>query len=660
MRWSTAIALALCLASTACKKEEPLAPPPVLSPDATCTVGGALVDVEDEEPPDVACDRSDRAILCAGDWAVLCDGERRVDATNCRLTDEKCYERPCDDPSECARCLACKPNAVRCLDDGERERCNEDGSEYEPEEPCDEGAGLYCDQLGGRCTDLCAEAEAERSYIGCEYYAVSTSNSPLELEEVDGDGLCQPFSFAIVVANGEGVPARVTIESPGGATLERTVGPGETQAINLPCSLELTGQGPVIDDEGNLIERFSSVGVDGAHHITSNVPITVYQFNPLEFESETAERTTYSYTNDASLLLPVSALTGNYMATTVPTLLHVLEVVGIEDPVRLIGPGFITIVGVSDEPTDVEIHATAFTLPSADGTLPALEPGDTATITLERGQVAQILSAAPEACEGDEQDEYNDGSRRYCEVSRDYDLSGTRVTASNPVMVVSGHDCAFVPFNRWACDHVEEVMQPLESWGKDIIVAITAQPECRDPQPNIVRVVASHDDTRVEFEPEDAHDPVTLDEGELVEAEISADLRVVASKGISVSQLLVGQDYDGRNTSSFTKGDPSLSVAIPAEQWRKRYSILTPETFTDNFVGVIAREDQLVLLDGRVITRMSPVEGTPFATARLQIPSGQHTLESSQSFGVTVYGYALYSSYMVAGGLDLNLINPPQ
>ena len=30
---------------------------------------------------------------------------------------------------------------------------------------------------------LCAEAEATRSYIGCEYYAVSTSNAQLALDD---------------------------------------------------------------------------------------------------------------------------------------------------------------------------------------------------------------------------------------------------------------------------------------------------------------------------------------------------------------------------------------------------------------------------------------------------------------------------------------------
>jgi hypothetical protein len=637
--------------------EERLAPPPPSTGDGdtTCREGSTTVEVEDEEPPEVTCDRTGMNLVCAGSWAVLCDAERRVvDKTNCRAEEGACFERRCDSADDCERCLACSPLHVRCGEDGERERCAEDGSGYEPEEPCDEGAGLYCDAVGGECVDLCEEAEAARSYIGCEYFAVSTSNAELPFAGFGDDGNCEPFSFAVVVANGEDVPAEVTVETPDGDVIDRTLAPRAIETINLPCSLELTG---LVDstNPSPVLERFSSLAVRGAHRITSNVPVTVYQFNPLEYESTFEGRRVNSYTNDASLLLPVSAMTGNYIASTVPPLFHEIEAEELDEPVRLINPAFLTIVGVTDEPTEIEIVATAHTLPSMDGLLPALGPGDTFTFTLQRGEVAQLLSDVPLDCEGEQEP----NGRRYCEVPREYDLTGTRVIASNPVQVLSGHDCAFVPFNRWACDHLEEVMQPLEAWGQDVVVSRTDQADCRDPAPNLIRVIASKDDTRVSFEPE-IHEPVMLDKGQIFEASITEDVRVRGSEGISVSQLLLGQDYMGReDRSSFAKGDPSLSLAIPTEQWRDRYSILSPETFTDNFVGIIAHQNQVVVIDGRVVTRFSPIEGTELKSAQVPLEGGQHTLESPMPFGVTVYGYAKYTSYMVAGGLDLNIINPP-
>lgn len=634
--------------------------PAMRNPDASCRESGSTVAIEDEDAPEASCDRQGANVSCVGDWAVRCDADRRVvDRTNCRVSEQVCAERRCDDARDCEGCVACKPLRVRCGPDGERERCRQDGSGYDPEQPCDPSAGLYCDAIGGECTDLCEQARATRSYIGCEYYAVSTSNEQLAFAGFDDDGACQPFSFAIVVANGTDVPADVTIETAGGEVIERTVAPGKTQAIDLPCSLELTGQVDPEDLPDTLGERFSTAAVRGAHHITSNVPVTVYQFNPLEFESQIGGAAINSYTNDASLLLPVSALTGNYMAITVPTLLHEIEADELDEPARVAGPGFVTIVGVSEQPAEIEIISSAHTLPSADGALPALEPGESFMITLARGEVAQILSDAPEGCAGDESDDRGNTTRHYCKVPRDFDLTGTRIRANKPVMVLSGHDCAFIPFNRWACDHLEEVMQPLEAWGQDVVVSVTDQASCDESLPNLVRVVASHDDTNVRFEPA-VHERITLDEGEVLETELSDDVHVFGDKPIAVAQLLPGEEYEGLGeSSSFTKGDPSLSLAIPSEQWRKRYSILSPETFTDNFVGVIAHPDQVVLLDGRVITRFQTREGATFKSAQVRIRGGQHTLESEMPFGVTVYGFASFTSYMVAGGLDLTLINPP-
>lgn len=650
---SLVIAPALALG---CGEERRTPPPGYVDENSTCAYGGTTIDVADEEPPEVACDRIGVNVRCIGNWAVLCDARNRVvKRENCRADGLACFERPCTSVDDCEGCLPCNPRHVRCGDDGERERCAEDGSGYEPETPCDEAAGLRCDSISSQCLDLCAEAEAKRSYIGCEYYAVATSNAQLDFLDFDRHGNCQPFSFAVVVANGTDVVAHVTVETAQGARIERTVRPTETETIDLPCSLELTGQIDPNDVEGTLRERFSSVGVRAAHRITSDVPVTVYQFNPLEYESKIGDREIYSYTNDASLLLPVSALTGHYMAVTVPTLLHERTIPNQEEPARLSGPGFIALVGVSDEPAEVQITSTAHTLPSKDGTLPALEPGDTITITLARGEVAQILSAAPEDCAGDEVD----ARRKYCKVPRDYDLSGTRVRSSQPVMMLAGHDCAFVPYNRWACDHLEEAMQPIDTWGQDIVVSLSDQADCFDPLPNMIRVVASSDGTRVRFEPE-IHPPITLDEGEVFETEITSDVRVRASDGVAVAQLLLGEDYLGLDqSSSFTKGDPSLALAVPTEQWRDRYSVLSPSTFTDNFIGIIARDAQTVVIDGRVVTQYRALEGTGFKVAQVPVAGGQHTLESALPFGVTVYGYARYCSYMVAGGLDLKLINPP-
>jgi hypothetical protein len=175
----------------------------------------------------------------------------------------------------------------------------------------------------------------------------------------------------------------------------------------------------------------------------------------------------------------------------------------------------------------------------------------------------------------------------------------------------------------------------------------------------MVRVYSDSDDNRITFTPA-VHEPVTLDKGKFVEFVVKKDFHVFGSEAILVAQFLLGQDYEGRDSAgSYGKGDPSLSLGEPVEQWRKRYAFLTPETYTDNYVNIIARTKQLVLLDGRAVSGFDPIEGTKMSTARVPIMGGEHRVESAQTVGIVVYGYAPYTSYMMPGGLDLQPINGP-
>jgi hypothetical protein len=244
--------------------------------------------------------------------------------------------------------------------------------------------------------------------------------------------------------------------------------------------------------------------------------------------------------------------------------------------------------------------------------------------------------------------------RTYCEVGAEYDLTGSEVHADGKLAVISGHNCGFVPFHRWACDHQEEAIFPLQAWGQDYLVAMTEP--LRD-EPNVVRVLSGADGNQIHFEPAVTAD-VTLGRGEMIEFEVAEDFRVTGTGALLVAQFLVGQDYAGIATAgAMGLGDPSLSLAVPTEQFRRSYNVLAPGTFTQNYVNVIAQADAQVAIDGEPVTGFQPVGGTGMATARIAVDPGQHELESSDFFGVVSYGFGTYTSYMVPGGLDLTPIN---
>ena len=51
------------------------------------------------------------------------------------------------------------------------------------------------------------------------------------------------------------------------------------------------------------------------------------------------------------------------------------------------------------------------------------------------------------------------------------DLSGTKIVASKPISVFSGHECAWIPSNVHPCDTIMEQMLPTELWGKVYYIA---------------------------------------------------------------------------------------------------------------------------------------------------------------------------------------------
>jgi len=608
-------------------------------------------------------------------------------------------------------CLACVPLSYGC-DGTTLLRCSADGSGYEPSEQC--GEGLFCSPLG--CLDLCAQAERERSYIGCEYYPVFTINNQLDAK----------FKPAVVIANPNLVVADVLI-SRGTEQVERVqVAPGAVQTIMLEYSDALR------------VPLGSAIVRNGAYHLVSSVPVTVHQFNPLLFEidedcardesgeepGEPNDNKCNSYSNDASLLLPVHSLKRapgeaiSYLATARASFSASNKP---EGPYVFPSPGFITIVAAGDRPVHVKVSSSAYTLASAgylnpdatvfdpgsdagpasddaalaedagveqdaardvdagladdagrsdDGSLaedaaaldvdvapapsdpdalPPLSPGESlTTLTLMPGDVLQLLSYTPRDCSSFQPVP----TRRefVCPLGAEYDLTGTAIEADGPIEVIAGHNCSYVPLGRLACDHLEETMFPLDTWGLE---AIAPRPKADILLPQVVRVLSGADDNGVTFTPA-VHEPVTLARGEMLEFLTNEHVLISAQKPISVAQYLVGQNGQG------TVGDPSMSIAIPVEQYRSSYAFLSPATYVRNYVTVMAQAGDTIVLDGREVGGFVDVAGGAYQVAGVELlQSGAHEVHSALGLGVglLVYGYGDYTSYMLPGGLDLRPIN---
>lgn len=529
-------------------------------------------------------------------------------------------------------CRACVPHSIAC--EGQtRLRCDAQGGALQQVEEC--AAGLSCGPA--ECVDLCAQAAANKSYLGCDYWPVFTVNSQLP----------NRFRPAVSIGNGNLVPANITITK-GDFRVELEVPPRSARTLELEFDARLRSAA-----ESLLVRQ-------GAYHLRSSVPVTVHQFNPLYFElsgdctdhdPQPGDRLCNSYTNDASLLFPTSASTPDperdegfvsFMVAARASFMFDEQAPGAR-------PGFAAIVALGERPVQVSIVSRAYTLatldPLAADAIEALAPGQTLSRTLQPGDVLQLMSAAPASCPVEWRSV--DG-RSYCDPGADYDLTGTLVRADGPLQVIGGHDCTNVPFDRPFCDHLEEALPPLHTWGN---AAIVTAPRTPDGSGTRVRVISAVDDNAIQFEPP-LQAPIVLQRGQQFEFETSEPLFVRGAKPLLVAQYLLGQGLI-QNVG----GDPSLSFAVPVDQYRNAYNFTSPSTYTSNYVDIVAAVDDLVRLDGVIVKGFAPLGQSGYATATVQLMNaGAHELIARRGLGLQLYGSASFTSYMLPGGLDLQPI----
>jgi hypothetical protein len=512
-------------------------------------------------------------IECEGGAAKVCDGMGGY-------SKETACEGVCK-PG--VGCLLCEPGATVC-DGNASMQCSEDGMALGLAEACDEVQGMVCNPDVGACDGACALENLQFSYIGCDYYPTIT----LQHDSYNGGTKI----FAAVIANSAGKDAQITITRGAMMVDQFVVKAGDVKEVPLKWVNELTkGVGP------------SKLTVDGAYRVRSNHPVTVYQYNLLYADAS----------NDASLLLPVNAWTGEYVVASFP-----------HAPANNY-PGFYAVVAREDN--------TVVTLaPSATGGKVQAGAGvaadGTGKVVLNADDVLQVATSAG-------------------------DLTGTRISADRPVQVIAGHKCSKVPQNVDQCDHLEEAMFPVEALAKEYIVVPPVQsPKDNLEQGQVVRVIASEANTAVTFTPDQGADTVLKNAGDFVELPTTiARFKVVADKKILVAQYMVGQG------GGFGAQDPSMLLAVATEQYRKDYLFQAPNSWTANYVDIILKSGTQVSVDGKPVAGFVKIAGTEYSVAHVLLSkdgSGVHSLTAAERVGISVYGIQDFGSYWVVGGLDLD------
>jgi hypothetical protein len=512
-------------------------------------------------------------------------------------------------------------------------------------------------------TTTCAQAEASKSYIGCDYWPTVTANSVWSI-----------FDFTVVVANTQGSVANVTVTGPGGVNQTASVMPNSLVKIYLPWVSAL--KGPDADSCGETPEFSKSVlARASAYHLVSSIPVTVYQFNALEYQGQggpagkdwslclgnaVCSETNgpvgcFSFTNDASLLLPSTAMTGNYRVTTQAGYRATTDAGATEYE-----EGGYFVVTATEDDTTVTVGLSSTATVVAGTGVAATGPGGTLTFALDAGDVVEIMGAG----------------------GASVDLSGSLVQADKPVEVFAGMQCAEQPWGAPACDHLESSVLPAETLGKDYVVTVPTSPHAKLVG-HVVRFYGNVDGTVLTYSPSQPPGcPSTLDAGQVVECTgtpscpyedilggaqtafcVTETFEVTGTHEFAVSSFMLGGSVVDPKDSPHSQGDPSMSPMVTTEQFRTSYIFLAPTDYAESFADVVLPAGTSLTLDG------TPVYSTPvpvnanWSVLRLELTNsgkdGAHILEGTNAFGVQVIGYGAYTSYQYPAGLDLVPIAPP-
>ncbi len=610
------------------------------------------------EPGTVSCLEHGAVEVCSPQgtaWlASACPEGERCAATSCGV-----------DIEDACRPLSCQPGERRCapadpannlLPNLRIETCDETQTGW-----CCLGSCVNAHSDGvcfrGQCVSVCAVGQ--KSYIGCEYFAADLDNAFLPNSTCGID----PETNARLPCDAAGKQFAIVVSNPDLEGLQQeaaymvSTGPSASETVAEQCGPSPTVvAADVLPPNGIAIVPLPRRDIDGtvkdlrAYRVGASLPITVYQFNPLQNEQV--------FSNDASLLLPTNTAGDRYYVMTREQTFDLLK-------------GYFTVIGITDEPTLVTVRVTARTL--AGPGIPELYPDDEYSTVLGRYEVLNIETNEVGA-----------------------DLTGSLITASGPVVVYGGSEAANAPntsrcvmgkcwdgvtscnthadctsFITCCADHLEEQLFPVSTWGNEY-VGVRSMP--RGNELDIWRVMAGADNTQVVVQPPLVQVPL-LNEGQWFEFETGQDFVLLADKPVLLAQFLAAEQAPDPNPPLVNHvegdagtGDPAMMLAVPTRQLLAKYVFLAPADLSANkfyekhYVSIAAPQGASVRLGVQEVGQLDPlvdelqvadIPGTTWRAYRVRIAPGFHTLTCPETCSVMVHGYDQYVSYGYPGGLGL-------
>ena len=409
--------------------------------------------------------------------------------------------------------------------------------------------------------------------------------------------------ISIMLITSETQPVQYSMEAPGvGYYRNGTITAGNEVILNLPSSIQVSS----VYHQNN-----------GIYLTTSSDNVTVIG------------QSLYDGSSDSFFALPLIELSDEYVYY------------GISVPRFSLSPypynSLILIVGTENN-TMMELTVTQSVNISAGNTITTLTPGIEYSFVINRLQTVYIGS--PE------------------------DLSGTKIVTNKPVSVFSGHECANVPHDVVACDHLIEQIPPTALWGKVFYIIPLASKTSYT-----VKALAAYNSTIINVYCNNIMESYTINEGEFISrtSRTNEYCAIYSNKELLVVQLSHGAREDNGN------GDPMMTFIPDANQYLNKFDFSTirnpREPGFNHYVNIIVKEryyqpNMIYLIAGGVNRSLDTQQWVPievnniteaYAT-QVNISEGVtqifHTDASAQMMTI-VYGFNVVDAYGHIGGLHI-------
>ncbi|MDP4199990.1 MAG: choice-of-anchor D domain-containing protein [Bacteroidota bacterium] len=253
------------------------------------------------------------------------------------------------------------------------------------------------------------------------------------------------------------------------------------------------------------------------------------------------------------------------------------------------------------------------------------------------------------------------------------DLSGTSITTSRPVAVMTGHEISSVPTD-WvrSADHFLEMLPPVDKWGTQYFdMPMAGRTACGD----FIRIISGEDGNQITYKSNGPNGTYYLNAGDVVDDELVTDPTVYTSvnhKKFIVTQYSYSQGYNGDPGTA----DPFMVLFTPQQQFEKEMIFRTPTpaksgTF-NNYVTFIARDDSIkkITINGQPLgtgnsqfaghaqfPNTNPVMGG-YRVLLLGGSNVDYVAKGPVPFGAYQYGFSLYEGYGWPTGMAQNIISP--